>query len=83
MEHLMPKAAGICVAEVMRITPEMGLVPLNWGVYFNIADVDATVSQAESLGATLLVPGTDIPEIGRFATIQGPQGAVFRIFADA
>ena len=67
----------------MRNTPEIGPVPPNLGVYFNVADVDATVSQAESLRATLLVPGTDIPEIGRFATIQGPQGAVFRIFADA
>jgi len=43
MEYSMPKAAGICVAEVMRITPEMGLVPLNRGVYFNVAETLPTL----------------------------------------
>ena len=83
MEYTMLKAAGTDVAGVMRITPEMGPVSPNWAVYFSVADVDATASQAASLGGTVLVPGTDIPEIGRFATIQDPQGAVFSVFASA
>jgi predicted enzyme related to lactoylglutathione lyase len=76
MDYTMLKAAGTDVAGVMRISP-------NWAVYLSVADVDATASQAASLGGTVLVPGTDIPEIGRFATIQDPQGAVFSVFASA
>ena len=79
----MLKAARTDVAGVMRITPEMGPVSSNWAVYFSVADVDATASQAATLWGTVLVPGTDIPEIGRFATIQDPQGVVFSVFASA
>jgi predicted enzyme related to lactoylglutathione lyase len=32
------------------------------------------------LGATSCVPPTDIPNVGRFAMIQDPHGAVFSIF---
>ena len=80
MEYTLLKVSGDDVAGVMQITADMGPVPPNWSVYFGVADVDATTSQAASLGANVLVPGTDIPGVGRFATIQDPQGAVFGIF---
>ncbi len=83
MEYTLLKAAGDDVAGVMQITEEMGPVPPHWGVYFGVANVDDTTSKADSLGATILVPGTEIPGIGRFAVIQDPQGAVFGIFTDA
>jgi predicted enzyme related to lactoylglutathione lyase len=83
MEYTMLKAAGTDVAGVMRITEEMGPVPPNWMVYFGVANVDDSCEKAVSLGAVLLMPGTDIPGIGRFATIKDPQGAVFSIFAGA
>ena len=79
----MLKAAGDDVAGVMQITEEMGPVPPHWRVYFGVANVDDITSKADSLGATILVPGTEIPGIGRFAVIQDPQGAVFGIFTDA
>jgi predicted enzyme related to lactoylglutathione lyase len=50
-------------------------------VYFAVANVDDAANKAVSLGGTLLAPGMDIPGIGRFATIQNPQGAVFSIFS--
>ena len=83
MEYTLLKAAGDDVAGVMQITEEMGPVPPHWGVYFGVANVDDTTSKADSLGATILVPWTEIPGIGRFAVIQDPQGAVFGIFTDA
>ena len=61
----------------------MGPVPPHWGVYFGVANVDGTTSKADSLGATILVPCTEIPDIGRFAVIQDPQGAVFGISNDS
>jgi uncharacterized protein len=60
-------------------TPEMGEIPPNWMVYFAVADADAKAQKAKDLGATLIVPPSDIPGVGRFSVIQDPQGAVFGI----
>jgi uncharacterized protein len=60
-------------------TPEMGEIPPNWQVYFAVADPDATAAKAKELGANVIVPPDDIPETGRFAVIQDPQGAAFGI----
>jgi predicted enzyme related to lactoylglutathione lyase len=50
--------------------------PPHWGVYITVDDVDATAAKAQQLGATTIVPPTDIPNVGRFCTFQDPQGAV-------
>jgi len=54
-------------------------VPPNWMPYFQVADADATANKAKELGGNLLVPPTDIPDVGRFSVVQDPQGAVFAI----
>ncbi len=54
-------------------------MPPHWSVYFAVDDTDAMTSKAESLGAKVMVPPSDIPEVGRFAVLQDPQGAVFNI----
>ena len=85
-QYAMLRAGGAEVAGVMQITPEMGQFPPHWSVYFAVENVDASVAQAQSLGAAVHVPGTDIipdenqPPIGRFATLADPQGAVFSVF---
>jgi hypothetical protein len=53
-------------------------VPAYWLVYFGVDDTDATVAKATGLGATALVPPTDIPP-GRFAVLTDPDGATFAI----
>ncbi|HEV2428176.1 MAG TPA: VOC family protein [Acidimicrobiales bacterium] len=53
-------------------------VPSNWGVYFAVADVDAAVATAESMGATVFMPPTDTP-YGRLAQLADPSGAGFRL----
>ena len=53
---------------VLQITPDMGEFPPHWMVYFAVSDVDASVAQTQTLGGTVIVPATDIPEIGKFAT---------------
>ena len=86
MDYAMLRAGGTEVAGVMQITPEMGEFPPHWTVYFGVENVDAAVEKAQSLGATVYVPGTDIapvegqPAIGRFAALADPQGAPFSIF---
>lgn len=64
---------------MLQIAPEWGEVPPNWMVYFTVANCDDAVAKATSLGAQALVPPTDIPGVGRFATLQDPQGAAFSV----
>ena len=54
--------------------------PSFWGVYFAVADTDASVAKAEELGATVVMPAADI-EPGRFAVLADPVGAMFNILA--
>ncbi|NNF54217.1 MAG: VOC family protein [Acidimicrobiales bacterium] len=63
------------VAGVML--PPMDGLPNHWSVYFAVADVDETVAKATELGGTVLGPVMDIPDIGRMAVLQDPQGATF------
>jgi predicted enzyme related to lactoylglutathione lyase len=55
----------------------------HWNVYFNVEDVDASVTQAERLGATTLAPAMDVPGVGRMAMLADPQGATFWVMAAA
>jgi predicted enzyme related to lactoylglutathione lyase len=53
-------------------------VPPNWGVYFTVADTDASVTQATNLGASVVMPAKDSP-YGRLAGLRDPQGAAFYV----
>jgi len=54
--------------------------PSHWMAHVSVADVDATAARAEKGGATVHVPPTDIPKIGRFAVFADPQGASIAVF---
>jgi uncharacterized protein len=64
----------------MMAMPDMvpAEVPAHWLVYFGTEDADATVAKASELGATTLVPPTDIPP-GRFSVLMDPEGAAFAV----
>jgi predicted enzyme related to lactoylglutathione lyase len=65
---------------MIPLTPEMGPIPPNWMIYFLTEDLDGTNARAVELGASSMVPPTDIPEAGRFAVLADPTGAVFAIW---
>lgn len=54
--------------------------PPHWLAYVAVASVDDTLTQAGALGATTLVPPMEIPDAGRFAVLQDPQGAVLAVY---
>jgi predicted enzyme related to lactoylglutathione lyase len=60
---------------MIQMTEEWGDAPSHWMVYFSVADCDASIEKAKTLGASVHVPPQDIPEVGRFSMIQDPQGA--------
>lgn len=66
-------------AGMMAIATEMGEVPSCWLPYFAVADCDQTAEKSRKLGGRLEVPSTDIPEVGQFAVVSDPQGAVFGV----
>ncbi len=63
----------------MAIPPEAKGAPVAWGSYVTVDDVDKQVGKVESLGGTILMPPRDIPNVGRFAVISDPQGAMLTI----
>lgn len=54
--------------------------PPHWLSYVAVENVDASAAQATALGGKILVPPSDVPDVGRFAVIADPSGAVIGIF---
>jgi predicted enzyme related to lactoylglutathione lyase len=73
------KTIGGCVDQGTMDLPAD--VPANWLSYFAVANVDETSERVKQLGGTIRMPAADIPNMGRFAVVADPQGAVFAIFS--
>lgn len=69
------------VGGLMEMTAEWGDAPAHWMNYFAVDDCDAALAKAKSLGATVCVPATDIPNVGRFSVLNDPQGGFFSIIS--
>lgn len=82
MDYRIASTNGTPVAGLMQ-QPEGGEMPRRWLVYFGVDDVDRSVREAERAGASVHVPPTDIPEVGRFAFLSDPQGALFYLMRGA
>lgn len=55
-------------------------MPAHWLAYFLVSNMDATVAQAQAQGAAVRIPAMSLKDVGRFAVIGDPQGAVFAVF---
>ena len=60
----------LTLSEAMR---EGGARPM-WLGYLGVDDVDKAVEKAVAAGATVQMPASDIPDVGRIAMIADPQG---------
>ena len=67
------------VGGIMQIGEDWGPVPPNWGVYFGVNDVEATVARAQELGGGLVHGPADIADFARFAVLSDAEGAVFTV----
>ena len=54
-----------------------------WIPYVAVAACDASMNKAKELGAEVVVPPTDIPDVGRIAAFVDPTGAVLGILQAA
>jgi predicted enzyme related to lactoylglutathione lyase len=58
--------------------------PPMWLPYVKVADCDASAAKAQKLGArAIVVPPTDIPNIGRFSVLLDPFGAAIAVMKPA
>ncbi|HZU84101.1 MAG TPA: VOC family protein [Polyangiaceae bacterium] len=80
-KYVMLKSGDTGVGGMMSLMPGEKAPP-HWRAYCTVPDVDAAARRAQELGGTIQVPPTDIPNVGRFAAIADPQGAVLMAFRD-
>lgn len=67
------------IAGMMEKPAEMPAeMPPFWGVYFTVADTDATAKRIAELGGSIMIPPRDI-EPGRFAVGVDPTGGAFSV----
>lgn len=53
--------------------------PHAWLPYVQVASADKTADKAKQLGGTIIVPPTDVPNVGKFAILTDPQGGAIGI----
>lgn len=75
--------AGKGIGGVTGTPPNAKGMPPAWGGYVTVTDVDKVVAKVPDLGGKVLMPPTDIPTVGRFATIRDPQGATLSLITYA
>lgn len=70
------KAGGFEVGGML----EMQGAPPGWLGYVGVDDVDAFARKIEAAGGAIHKAPADIPNVGRFAVVADPQGAMFVLF---
>jgi predicted enzyme related to lactoylglutathione lyase len=78
-DYVVCRAGDHTAGGMMMMPAQAQGVPPHWGAYITVDDVDAAAAKATELGGRIIVPPTDIPKVGRFSTLQDPQGAVFSV----
>jgi hypothetical protein len=84
-DYTILEAQGSGVGGIMALTGEMRAkgVPPCWIGYILVEDVDASLKKLQALGGGVQRAPEDIPNVGRFALVSDPQGAVFVLFQAA
>ena len=79
--HVIKVSDTDAIGGIMATPPQaQGMQPA-WGSYVTVADCDASAAKCTSLGGKVCVGPMDIPNIGRFAMLQDPQGATLFVIA--
>ena len=66
---------GRPIAGMLALTPRHRDIPPNWLPYVTVADCEASAARVTELGGKVIVPPTDVPEVGKFAVFFDPGSA--------
>lgn len=82
MDYTMWVKGETPVGGLMELPEEArkGNIPSHWIGYVAVPDVDKTAARAVELGGRIVHGPADIPEVGRFAILADPQGAVIAVY---
>jgi uncharacterized protein len=83
MAYTVLKAGDRAVGGLMAVPEDaakMGMQPM-WVGYIFAADVDAAAKSVKKAGGKVYMEPADIPDVGRFAVLADPQGAMFNLLA--
>jgi predicted enzyme related to lactoylglutathione lyase len=79
MTYTTIKAGDKPVGGLMAMPENAQNYPSMWGAYVTVDDVDKQIKHAEKLGGKIILPPKEIPNVGRFAVISDPQGAMLTL----
>jgi uncharacterized protein len=68
------------IGGLQALPQEDATTPPHWLMYVGSPNTDTTCAKAQTLGARIVKPPVDIPNVGRFAVLADPQGATFAVF---
>jgi uncharacterized protein len=74
---------GDFIGGIPPVRPNNPRQPAHWLAYFEATNCDSTAAQAKKLGAKFYLEPMTMENVGRFAILADPQGAVFAIFQSA
>ncbi|TBN54594.1 VOC family protein [Hansschlegelia quercus] len=80
MDYTLAKVGKRQVAGLMGFPPAIKNKQPMWFGYILVADVDDMAKRVRDAGGTVHREPTDIPNVGRFAVVADPQGAMFMLF---
>ena len=78
-------SGGRMVAGTTALADDAGATGVRpqWLGSIGSSDVDVTVAQAVALGARVVQPAADMPNVGRMAVLADPQGGMFGVYKPA
>lgn len=81
-DYTVLSAGSVGMGGIMAMPADVAArgVPPHWQGYIGVDDVDACAQRIQDTGGAVHCPPSDIPEVGRFAVVADPQGAVFIVF---
>jgi uncharacterized protein len=81
-DYTMWMAGNAMIGGISPISAEQRAqgVPPHWLAYVSVDDVDSAANRVRSLGGKVMHGPENIPDVGRFAIIEDPQGAMLAIF---
>jgi predicted enzyme related to lactoylglutathione lyase len=84
MDYTMIANEGIPIGGFVQIdSGGMGGGPPHWLPYVGVEDVDQTIALATALGGKVVSGPADIPQSGRYAIIEDPEGTSIAIYRSA
>lgn len=83
MKYLTFHKDGHVVAGLAEVPAEMGDFPARWHSYVTVQDVAALMEPIEAAGGSIIQPIFEVPDGGKIALIQDPDGAALGLMQPA